>query len=82
MGERQHEQGRTLATTAAVVIPLLLILYVLSSGPTAWMLSRTRGGAEFWNAVYFPLIAAGHYWPAAGRVVATYLHWWMGDPPI
>jgi hypothetical protein len=80
MDEREHGRGRALATATAVVVPLILILYVLSSGPVAWMLSRTRGGAEFWNAVYSPLLAADHYWPPAGRVHAAYLHWWMGDP--
>jgi hypothetical protein len=68
---------------ALVVVFLLLsvpVIYVLSTGPVALMLSRTEGGAEVWNAAYCPLQPV--YETRLGKYLGNYVNWWMPPSPL
>jgi hypothetical protein len=77
---RNNDKGRALTVVAVFVILVLPFLYVLSSGPTAWMLSRTEGGAEIWNAVYRPLGLVQGTW--LDERLGNYMNWWMPPNPL
>lgn len=77
---RNDGKGRALTVVAVFLILVLPFLYVLSSGPTAWMLSRTEGGAEIWNAVYRPLRLVHETW--FDEWLGNYENWWTPPNPL
>jgi hypothetical protein len=77
---RNDNKGKALTVAAVFLILSLPLLYVLSCGPTAWMLSRTEGGAEIWNAVYQPLRLVRGTW--LEERLGNYVNWWTPPNPL
>lgn len=69
----------TSSAKSAIALLVLLALppvYVLSSGPAAWMLGDGQPGLAAWNVAYGP---AGWLAEATGteRPYVRYVQWWI-----
>ena len=65
----------SIATRMVFTFVALLLLYPLSSGPTAMLMVLTRHGDRTWTDIYGPLAfvaAVTHTMPALN----AYLDWW------
>ena len=75
MDEEKPRSIRGIATRMVFTLVALLLLYPLSSGPTAMLTVLTRHGDRTWTKIYGLLAfvaAVTHTMP----VIEAYLGWW------
>ena len=80
MEERKDSSGTAIVYVAAALMVILPILYVASCGPVAWMLCKTEGAAEVYNAIYYPLTFLQGTW--LGEAIFRYSSWWYPPNPL
>ncbi|HVW00767.1 MAG TPA: hypothetical protein VHB77_10515 [Planctomycetaceae bacterium] len=83
MNEPRARMSRlNLTICAAAVGSVLLMLYVLSTGPFAWLLVHGYISQEQADVIgdtfYAPVGWSVENFPAARAVVQTWVHWWSG----
>ena len=78
--EERKDSGAAIVYVAAALMIILPVLYVASCGPVAWMLQKTEGGAEVYNAIYYPLSLLQGTW--LGEAIFRYASWWYPPHPM
>lgn len=76
--DKREKQGGLLAVLLAMGLPLLPLLYVLSSGPALWLTVNARLPASWWNFAYYPLTYARDFSPRFHESFQWYLRLWSG----
>ena len=75
MKEHEEKRGLGCAITGIVLI-LLPMLYVLSSGPLAWCLDHGYVSGNSFRVFYYPLVCLSGWSPALESLWAWYFKFW------
>jgi hypothetical protein len=77
MTERDEKRGGSgVAIGCGLVLLLMPVLYVLSTGPVTWLVNEYPG-LEFLGYLYFPLLLAAEYCKPLERAVDWYVDLWL-----
>jgi hypothetical protein len=78
---KKKDGGRGVTILAAVLMFVLPILYVLSSGPTLVLVKRGQWDGGAWKQLYRPVIYVSHKSSGCYQVWQWYLAEWTERPP-
>jgi hypothetical protein len=79
----RRAKGGSWAVLTLVLLVALPVLYVLSMGPAARLVSNGQLSYETWERVYARLGRLSERVPPAARLLQSYCDWWaFGDQPF
>ena len=76
MKERDQKRGGLGCAIVGIVLVLLPVLYVLSSGPLAWCLDHDYVSGNSFRVFYYPLICLSGYSPTFEAAWGWYFTFW------
>jgi hypothetical protein len=78
MDDRHEKRAGYRALLVAAMPLMLVLLYVLSAGPTLTLVASGSWTTETWRAIYWPLIYISNQSPAIYNAWQWYLWLWTG----
>jgi hypothetical protein len=74
--DRPHRSLGVWLIIAGLLSP---VAYVLSMGPTAWLMTRGYISDPTYQAIYTPLRYLGRHYGPIADAMESYIAWWLGE---
>jgi hypothetical protein len=72
-GSPRNRPAPAVLIALAALLPILLLAYVLSLGPTGWLVEKGYIEPTVWDAIYMPLGIVAEYCPP----LRSFLDWYV-----